>query len=208
MKATITCTLLILACTISGMAQQLAGTSWDLYPPGSQSKIGEFQFTTDSIIIYDPSTGSSNVLASYTQNGSDFYITDKLANPCGSDVGHYTFTILNDTLDFTTVNDNCTAREAVLANYTFARTSVGISENYLDKHVVLYPNPAKEVVQIDFSRFMLKREFQITNAMGQVVMRQTIDQLNIGVELGDLAPGLYFLTVSDVHQSALRFVKR
>ncbi|MBL7717720.1 MAG: T9SS type A sorting domain-containing protein [Flavipsychrobacter sp.] len=66
--------------------------------------------------------------------------------------------------------------------------------------VTVYPNPATDILNIKGSGPM---QLQLVNALGQVLKKaRSSEQAKLAI--GDLAPGMYWLTVSDINGATLR----
>jgi hypothetical protein len=202
MKATSTCTLLILACTISGMAQQLAGTYWETGHSGNVQ--GITHFSSDSVIQLVDSLPDL-VVSHYTEIGNNFYITDKPGvTPCDSSIGHYTFEIRNDSLFFTRVTENCNERRVILTLLFYKLYPFLLNENDLEKGLKIFPNPANEEVNIEINSEFLNRKLYLTDALGQLILTQPMDKKIITIDLSELPRGMYFIRVEGLGETGLK----
>ena len=208
MKSKITLSLLLLVIAFTTKGQSLAGTYWDAYAPGTPPMYEiTMHFTADSVEILLPPPTPSFVISSYVQSGNMFTITDKPGSSSCTTPGQYTVSITNDTLNFTVVNEPCTDRSDVLANYIFVRAGLNVSEMALAKAVKLYPNPAQNYVNLDFTEDVIGLSYTITNTYGQTVFKSTIETTNERVELSSFSAGMYFLRIEGFATSGLKFVK-
>ena len=105
-----------------------------------------------------------------------------------------------------TVTDShkCAATKSV----TVKKRATGISKSSI-ADIAVYPNPARDIVNIDFNGMMTKgSQILIANASGQIIFasKQTSDIMQINVD--DWAQGLYFIKVTSNHESRImKFVK-
>lgn len=105
-----------------------------------------------------------------------------------------------------TVTDShkCAATKSV----TVKKKATGISNSSI-ADIAVYPNPARDIVNIDFNGMMTKgSQILIANASGQIIFasKQTSDIMQINVD--DWAQGLYFIKVTSNHESRImKFVK-
>ena len=62
----------------------------------------------------------------------------------------------------------------------------------------IFPNPVKEKIYLKKGENLIFDEIQITNQLGKVEKQMEIDKCDIQVEIdvSDLNPGYYFLSVS------------
>ena len=76
-----------------------------------------------------------------------------------------------------------------------------------DNGVAVYPNPANDELTIEMGEGAYNA-FSITNIVGQQVMRQSLNKTTTALCVGELLPGVYFISFSGENGSALRrFVK-
>src|SRR5258705_1218263 len=136
--------VILLDLILSGVfarAQQLQNTYWQSYTP-SGSPFNCYHFTGDSL-HYSFNCISYNPKSLYIENGNTFTIWDFSGACSPSYIGHYTFSIQNDTLDFTLINDDCPqGRGTVLGTYIFVRLYPTGIEDINSDAVGLYPNPS------------------------------------------------------------------
>jgi hypothetical protein len=74
--------------------------------------------------------------------------------------------------------------------------SAGIEENVLSNALV-YPNPASDVVNIYLSNELMNTEVSIVDAMGRVVLNQSIENDFVSLDVAHLEEGIYFLKISN-----------
>ncbi|OQA00744.1 MAG: hypothetical protein BWY70_00613 [Bacteroidetes bacterium ADurb.Bin408] len=68
-----------------------------------------------------------------------------------------------------------------------------ISSNITDMGAVLYPNPAKQFLNINMGQKI--QTVIIRNSMGQVVFNRTIDEIPAQMDISDIKPGFYFIEI-------------
>lgn len=107
----------------------------------------------------------------------------------GLAAGEYEVTVTDD--------EGCTYTDTATVNAP-VNTGVELGDNF--QSFTAYPNPANEVLNLEFSTGSTETaEIVITNSVGQVMtVNQTISSLNhnISMDVSDLASGVYFLTVT------------
>ncbi len=83
-------------------------------------------------------------------------------------------------------------------------------ENELAIQTRLYPNPAFDVLRIDFSEANISQaEITISNLKGQVLMSENSDNGEAQMAVGNLESGIYFIQViSEKGQFTKKFVKQ
>jgi hypothetical protein len=68
-----------------------------------------------------------------------------------------------------------------------------INEHSADLNVNLYPNPAKDFVNIE-TNFEI-RNLKVVNYVGQVVFDRNIDQISYQINTANFGPGMYFVQI-------------
>lgn len=103
-------------------------------------------------------------------------VSDSLFTP--SESGNYAVAI---------TQDNCTD-----TTRCFEITGVGLDEVLVQAEMLVYPNPANELVNIKFSDHKSKDVFLI-NALGKIILRKTDVTTSSFLDTKNLIPGIYFI---------------
>ena len=78
-------------------------------------------------------------------------------------------------------------------------TEIGVNEIYSDNIFIIYPNPAKRIINIDFSDGVPFSSLKISNALGQVIISRIFEPYNQNgneiIDLKDNEPGIYMLAI-------------
>jgi hypothetical protein len=89
---------------------------------------------------------------------------------------------------------------------------VGVEEVTNPFGVKIYPNPTSEMLNLTFAKSLKNVVLEVSDSYGQKVIRNRYTQGNLNqltLEVGNLAPGLYHVSISDgVKISSLEFVKQ
>lgn len=73
--------------------------------------------------------------------------------------------------------------------------TMSIQENVLSNAVV-YPNPASDVINISLKNELVDTEVSIVDAMGRIVLNQSINNDFVSLDVADLEEGIYFVKIS------------
>ncbi len=94
-----------------------------------------------------------------------------------------------------------------LGEYVFAirDNALGISENHtnIEKSIVIYPNPAKDEIQIDFKKLNASQleniQYLITDISGKIVLKGNVrsNQQTVLLQLNSLNNGIYIIHVEN-----------
>jgi hypothetical protein len=96
--------------------------------------------------------------------------------------------------------------------YTFTTWYVGVEENSLINSLVVFPNPANDVINISFEKWVENTliQYEIVNVNGQKVITSGTKGLTKStIDIGKLPVGFYFLKIYMNDKTASRvFIKR
>ena len=74
--------------------------------------------------------------------------------------------------------------------------TVSLEENMLSNAVV-YPNPASDVINISLTNELTNTEVSIVDAMGRVVLSQSMDTDFVSLDVAKLENGIYFVKIAN-----------
>lgn len=77
-----------------------------------------------------------------------------------------------------------------------SNTAADVNENNLDYRINIYPNPTKDIVNVDI---LNNEQFEISifNVLGSCILNQKISNQNNSVDISSFENGIYFLQISD-----------
>ncbi|HRG01911.1 MAG TPA: T9SS type A sorting domain-containing protein [Bacteroidia bacterium] len=76
-------------------------------------------------------------------------------------------------------------------------TSVGVKENLMNGNVFIYPSPTNGLLNINFATIPLNTKIEIYNALGAVVMQETLNGKNNTINISNLSCAVYYMKVLD-----------
>jgi len=77
-----------------------------------------------------------------------------------------------------------------------------------ENHLVMYPNPANDVLNVQLSGLADRSEMTIINLIGEKVIQTTLNSSLHQQDISGLKPGIYFLIIRDGEQTVSgRFIK-
>jgi hypothetical protein len=145
------------------------------------------QVYTDSIIT--DSTNWTSIFGSFTADSAYNYISiGNFFKVQNTDTVH----IINNN-PFTPnayyyIDDICVSTDSSFcANYTFT----GVEENNVLNSMSIYPNPASDIINIEFNDNEI-HNVKLYNSTGQIVLNKTIIRYDI-LNVGHLPQGMYFM---------------
>ena len=150
-----------------------------------------------------------------TQSGQNTYIITATAGANGAispsgqisvlQGGSQTFTITPDT-DYTVsdvwVDD---VSQGTITSYSFTNVQsnhtisvtfvLGINENDLQNSIVIFPNPANDVLNVKLSQQF--ERVDVTNMLGQVLYSNKLTDTFFRINISSYASGVYFIRLQD-----------
>jgi hypothetical protein len=161
---------------------------WNIQPPGaSELTINFLDFDTeenkDLVKIYN--AGNSQLLATY----SGIYEPDNLPEPVTSPSGKMMVTFSSNM----TVN-----KQGWTAYYTI--NGVGINEDDNEEELIIYPNPAKDIIYIELNLTAIRNvELYLSDIKGTIVYSDYIRNLMgkevTSVDVASFNKGIYFIKI-------------
>ena len=71
----------------------------------------------------------------------------------------------------------------------------GVKELNNENEISVYPNPAKDVLNIDFGDANEKRRIEIYDAVGELVLRESLITQKSSLNIHHLSSGIYFYCI-------------
>ena len=153
---------------------------------------------TQSNLVYDYTfTSTSTNATSWSWDFGDGLGASAIENP------NYTYTT-NGTFTVTLTVDNGCGVDTYSEQVTI--TGVGIDEN-IQSLMVVYPNPATEILTIQIQEELLGEDYLIKDVNGKVLASGTFKAIDTAIEVKAFASGVYFILVG-FHSNAIKFVKK
>lgn len=100
---------------------------------------------------------------------------------------------LNVTFDEQMPNTNVFAENGLSAIVDMKAGVTSVTDLTADLNVNLYPNPAKDFVNIE-TNFEI-RNLKVVNYVGQVVFDRNVDQISFQLNTSNYGPGMYFVQI-------------
>ena len=174
--------------------QSLQYTKWDVQ--NIQGNLIVF-FQNDTVFFININTGEVNPVATYQDSSNFFSIVDLPGPNSCSNVGLYSYQILNDTLIFSVINDTCggtgtDSRLSYFVNSTWTSLNTGVQNEYQLLRLETFPNPTQDYINISVNNFYGDIKTQVYDLIGNKL--QTTNETTIS--LRGYARGIYLLKVS------------
>ncbi len=109
----------------------------------------------------------------------------------------------------TGLNPNCGTTPSGQTDYITVSTSLDVLENSVGNTLEIYPNPAKNVINVKTADTkLLGMAYSIYDNTGKVVLSGKITSENTSIELGNLAAGIYMISIADNMKQTFKVIKR
>lgn len=109
----------------------------------------------------------------------------------------YQYNYTSNTITITTDLNTTTAYFPTIALIELSGT-VKIKEYETQNDFILFPNPATSILNIDLSNFKGDGTIiTITNALGQMVLKENLINKNSAFNINNLKPGVYLVNITD-----------
>lgn len=136
-----------------------------------------------------------------------FEITDSYGDGicCGQGLGSYTFTTTLEGLVITSGGNYGAGETIFLSNL-----SLGVNDYFTNNPISVYPNPTKDVLNIQLSNINdLPDNYTVYNVLGQVVASKEISQVeDLSIQAQSFSEGVYYVKVSKGNNSStIPFIK-
>jgi hypothetical protein len=161
---------------------------------------------TTPTVVLNPLTSpvcvnSSTIALSGTPSGGNFSgvgVTNNVFNPSVAGAG--TFTI---SYSYTNTS-NCSSADAKTVTVSLC---TGISENFINNIISVYPNPVKNNIKINVN-YNQEYKLEICSPDGKLVHTETSVEPIISIETSNYSSGLYIIRISTIDsQSFIKFIK-
>ena len=91
----------------------------------------------------------------------------------------------------------------------YSMTSLDILENSLGNELEIYPNPAKNVINLKTADTkLLGMAYSIHDSAGKVVLSGKITSENTSIELGNLSAGIYMIGIAENMNQTFKLIRR
>lgn len=170
----------------------------------SSNKFG-FRFSTVPYSYTNPAP-----IDNFSHIHSDSIITDstgwvKIAGSFVADSA-YEYVILGNFYDNANTNTSgiCNSSTAtyyytdqvcVSTDSLECNVGVGIVNQNESVNFSIYPNPARNIVSIDFTRFLKPYDLVIYNSLGQMVLSKQIDSSHFTIDVADINDGILLMKI-------------
>jgi hypothetical protein len=77
----------------------------------------------------------------------------------------------------------------------------------LTKEMIIYPNPASNIISVKINPRLLGQNYKITDAVGRLVLRDKLESEIISIHINELPFGIYFFTIGENKMQTFKVIK-
>lgn len=130
-----------------------------------------------------------------TTDGGDTWINDTNHPYVGQEIGFYAIAVTPDGTPFLAGSDKIILKNETLAGLDAFETS----------DITLFPNPASDMLHLEMGDAQIGQTLYVTDLAGHVVRKEHVDAGSMAINVGELSPGMYFVTMKGA--ASVRFEK-
>ena len=198
--------LFVVVTVVNVFCQSLINTTWSVYKD-SATFFMYFRFGTNT--LYDSDDNISYYpISTFLENGSNLSIIDIPPTLCPGITGQYTFTIANDTLKFTLINDLCYGRPIVFCNYHWINIVTGIQHINILTGIQIYPNPADNEIFVKSKDKIQGEPYVISDQLGRQILTGNLITENTSIDINKLSAGLYYIQIGEKSKHLTLLMKK
>lgn len=80
--------------------------------------------------------------------------------------------------------------------FVIVKTCAGVEEQQLKENVRIYPNPASQLLSVDFGALSGQKDIELYDNLGKLVLSQSSEEPLLRLDLGALANGIYMMKLT------------
>jgi hypothetical protein len=84
---------------------------------------------------------------------------------------------------------------------------LGLDNFILTKEMIIYPNPASDIISVKINPRLLGQNYKITDAVGRLVLRDKLESEIISININELPFGIYFITIGENKMQSFKVMK-
>jgi len=98
--------------------------------------------------------------------------------------------------------------DEVISAFTSEHKTANLNENDLKK-IIVYPNPAKDDLNIKIPFSNAKMNIEILDNLGKSILQKSISNQNSKIDVSKYNPGIYFMKIEiDGVEKVIKVIKR
>jgi hypothetical protein len=89
---------------------------------------------------------------------------------------------------------------------TFTNTLV-LDDFILTKEMIVYPNPASDIISVKINPRLLGQNYKITDQVGRIVLNDKLQSEITSISINELPIGIYFFTIGEQIKQTFKVIK-
>jgi hypothetical protein len=90
---------------------------------------------------------------------------------------------------------------------TFTNTLV-LDDFILTKEMIVYPNPASDIISVKINPRLLGQNYKITDQVGRIVLNDKLQSEITSISINELPIGIYFFTIGEQIKQTFKVMKK
>jgi hypothetical protein len=90
---------------------------------------------------------------------------------------------------------------------TFTNTLV-LDDFILTKEMIVYPNPASDIISVKINPRLLGQNYKITDQVGRIVLKDKLQSEITSISINELPIGIYFFTIGEQIKQTFKVMKK
>jgi hypothetical protein len=74
---------------------------------------------------------------------------------------------------------------------------LGLDNFILTKEMIIYPNPASDIISVKINPLLLGQNYKIIDQVGRIVLTDKLQSEITSININELPIGIYFLTIGE-----------
>ena len=84
---------------------------------------------------------------------------------------------------------------------------LGLEDFIMTKGMIVYPNPASDIISVKINPLLLGQNYKITNQLGRLLLTDTLQSENTSININELPFGIYFFTIGGNKMQTFKVMK-
>jgi hypothetical protein len=85
---------------------------------------------------------------------------------------------------------------------------LGLDDFILTKGMMVYPNPASDIISVKINPLLLGQNYKIIDQVGRIVLTDKLQSEITSININELPIGIYFLTIGENKIQTFKVIKK
>jgi hypothetical protein len=84
---------------------------------------------------------------------------------------------------------------------------LGLDDFILTKEMIVFPNPASDIISVKINPLLLGQNYKITDQLGRLILTDKLQSEITSVNINELPFGIYFFTIGENKMQSFKVIK-